>query len=349
MSSAPIVWVDCEMTGPDLENDALIEVSCVVTDDQLVALDEGIDVVIKPPAHTLTDMDEVVVTMHTESGLLDELDAGVSLEGSGGETAGLRQKPRPEPRKAPLAGRACTWTAPISAGYAGHSPRHLHYRIVDVSSIKELVRRWYPRAYFASPNKRGGHRALADILDSINELRYYREAVFVPAPGPNSEDAKAITDALDSERPSEQPVDSVTDRGLALHHVPLATRGRHRPRSAREPFHHDGHTQAGSPRSRRRPCTATAPLQLLQHPADHDGTRGTEGVAHGGDCPPLGSSARPRRRDRAGTAGTRRRRPRRTRRRRHRRESTPRPGDRPLGGLLPGRQHDHRIDAAGGR
>ena len=212
MSSAPIVWVDCEMTGLDLENDALIEVSCIVTDDQLVALDEGIDVVIKPPAHTLTDMDEVVVTMHTESGLLDELDAGVSLEEAEAQLLAYVRSHVPEPRKAPLAGSSVHVDRAYLARDMPAFTEHLHYRIVDVSSIKELVRRWYPRAYFASPNKRGGHRALADILDSINELRYYREAVFVPAPGPNSEDAKAITDALESERDqNEKPVESVTD------------------------------------------------------------------------------------------------------------------------------------------
>ena len=204
MTSAPIVWVDCEMTGLDLENDALIEVSCIVTDGQLVALDEGIDIVIKPPPHTLTDMDEVVVAMHTESGLLEELDAGTTLEDAEAQLLAYVRSHVPEPRKAPLAGSSVHVDRAYLARDMPVLTEYLHYRIIDVSSVKEIVRRWYPRASFASPQKRGGHRALADILDSINELRYYREAVFVPAPGPSTEAARAITTALDAQRDDAQ-------------------------------------------------------------------------------------------------------------------------------------------------
>jgi oligoribonuclease len=200
MNPSHLVWVDCEMTGLDLGKDALIEVSCVVTDSELNALDEGIDIVIKPPAESLVDMDDVVVKMHTESGLLTELDAGTTLAEAEAQLLEYIRGHVPEARKAPLAGSSVHVDRAYLARDMPTLTEYLHYRIVDVSSIKELVRRWYPRAYFASPEKRGGHRALADILDSINELRYYREAVFVAPPGPDSATAKAITVALDTAR-----------------------------------------------------------------------------------------------------------------------------------------------------
>ncbi len=186
-----IVWIDCEMTGLDLHTDALIEVAALVTDSQLNVLGPGIDVVIRPPDETVRDMVDVVRAMHTSSGLLSELPSGVTL--AQGEQAVLDYIRQwvPEPGKAPLAGNSVGTDRGFLARDMPALEQHLHYRIVDVSSIKELARRWYPRAYFASPSKHGGHRALADIRESIEELRYYREVLFVPQPGPSSEAARA--------------------------------------------------------------------------------------------------------------------------------------------------------------
>ena len=191
-NDARMVWIDCEMTGLDLAHDALIEIAVVVTDAELNVLGEGIDIVIKPPAHTLVGMDEIVVEMHTASGLFDELDAGTTLEDAEARVLEYVRQYVPEARKAPLAGSSVY----TDRGFIGRDlpalDEHLHYRLVDVSTLKELARRWYPRAYFNAPAKHGGHRALADILDSIEELKYYRAAVFVPAPGPDSATAKEI-------------------------------------------------------------------------------------------------------------------------------------------------------------
>ena len=176
-----IVWIDCEMTGLSLERDALIEVAALVTDYELNRLGDGIDLVIKPPAEALEQMDDFVRDMHTTSGLLADLDRGITLEDAQAQVLTYVREWVPEPRKAPLGGN----TVGTDRGLARDMPEleaHLHYRVIDVSSIKELSRRWYPRAYFNAPKKSGGHRALADIRESIAELRYYREAVFVPAP-----------------------------------------------------------------------------------------------------------------------------------------------------------------------
>ncbi len=188
-----LVWIDCEMTGLDVVNDALIEVAALVTDFELTVLGEGIDIVIKPPAEALAQMNTVVTEMHTHSGLLDELDGGVDLATA--EEAVLDyirefvHRSRGRRRS-----RATRWgpTGCSSAATCRVLESYLHYRIVDVSSIKELARRWYPRTYFASPVKHGNHRALADIQESIEELRYYRAAIFVPTPGPDSHAARAL-------------------------------------------------------------------------------------------------------------------------------------------------------------
>ncbi len=186
-----IVWIDCEMTGLDLVNDALVEIAVVVTDSELNVLDEGIDIVIAPPAEALAQMDPFVRTMHTTSGLLEELPAGVSLaEAQDAVLAYLRE--RIEPGRAPLAGNSVGTDKSFLERDMPELVGHLHYRVVDVSSIKELARRWYPRIYFSSPEKNGGHRALADILESIDELRYYRAAMLVPQPGPDSATAKKV-------------------------------------------------------------------------------------------------------------------------------------------------------------
>src|ERR1700733_11501827 len=187
-----LVWIDCEMTGLDLTSDALIEIACIVTDGELNALDEGIDVVIKPPAEALDGMDEVVLQMHTTSGLLTELPAGLTLAEAQELVLAYVRQHVPDSRKVPLCGNSIATDRSFLARDMPALDDFLHYRMVDVSSVKELARRWYPRAYFASPEKHGGHRALADIRDSIRELRYYREAVFVPQPGPDTATARQL-------------------------------------------------------------------------------------------------------------------------------------------------------------
>ena len=180
------------MTGLDVANDALVEVACVVTDADLNELDEGIDVIIKPPAEALDQMPDLVRQMHTASGLLAELPAGVALGEAQDELVSYVRGHVKEARKAPLCGNSIATDRAFLARDLPRLDEYLHYRMIDVSSVKELARRWYPRAYFASPLKVGGHRALADIRESITELRYYREAVFVPMPGPDTAAAREI-------------------------------------------------------------------------------------------------------------------------------------------------------------
>ena len=187
-----LVWIDCEMTGLDLERDALIEIACLVTDGSLDVLGKGLDLVIKPPAEALDQMEDVVREMHTASGLLSELAAGVTLAEAQDQVLGYVREYISEPRRVPLAGNSIATDRVFIARDMPELDAFLHYRMVDVSSIKELARRWYPRAYFASPPKHGGHRALADITESIQELRYYRDTVFVPPPGPDSPTARQI-------------------------------------------------------------------------------------------------------------------------------------------------------------
>jgi oligoribonuclease len=192
-SADRIVWIDCEMTGLDLVHDALVEVAALVTDSQLQILGEGVDLVIRPPDEALAQMNEVVRTMHTTSGLLDELAAGTTLADAEEQVLAYVREWAPTANKAPLAGNSVGTDRGFLARDLPGLDAHLHYRIIDVSSIKELARRWFPRAYFHSPKKAGGHRALADIRESIAELRYYREAVFVPEPGPDTPTAKQIS------------------------------------------------------------------------------------------------------------------------------------------------------------
>jgi oligoribonuclease len=187
-----IVWIDCEMTGLSLEADALIEVAALVTDFELNQLGDGVDVVITPPAEALEQMDDFVRTMHTTSGLLEELAGGTTMQDAQQQVLAYIREWVPEPRKAPLGGNTVGTDRNFLARDMAELEAHLHYRIIDVSSIKELSRRWYPRAYFGSPKKSGGHRALADIRESIAELRYYREAVFVAPPGPDTDTARGI-------------------------------------------------------------------------------------------------------------------------------------------------------------
>jgi oligoribonuclease len=187
-----LVWIDCEMTGLDLQRDALIEIAALVTDAELNILDEGVDLVIKPPDETIRQMSKVVRDMHTTSGLLKELPGGITLAEAEAKVLDYVRMHVPGVKKAPLCGNSIATDRSFLARDMPALDSHLHYRMVDVSSIKELARRWYPRAYFASPTKKGGHRALADITESITELRYYRAAVFVPQPGPDSETARAV-------------------------------------------------------------------------------------------------------------------------------------------------------------
>jgi len=187
-----LVWIDCEMTGLDLTLDALVEIACVITDRELNELDEGVDLIIKPPAEALDQMTELVRQMHTTSGLLAELACGITLGEAQDQVLGYVVQHIPEARKAPLCGNSIATDRAFLARDLPRLDEHLHYRMVDVSSVKELARRWYPRAYFASPVKKGGHRALADVRESIAELRYYREAVFVPMPGPDTPTAREI-------------------------------------------------------------------------------------------------------------------------------------------------------------
>jgi oligoribonuclease len=187
-----LVWIDCEMTGLDLDADALIEVAALVTDFELNVLGDGIDVLVKPPAEALEQMDDFVRAMHTTSGLLEELSGGLSLAEAEEQVLAHIRSQCPEGSRPPLAGNTVATDRAFLARDMPTLESFLHYRIVDVSSIKELARRWYPRAYFAAPPKSGNHRALADIQESIEELRYYRAAVFVAPPGPDSATAKAF-------------------------------------------------------------------------------------------------------------------------------------------------------------
>ena len=205
-----LVWIDCEMTGLDLRADALIEVAALVTDFDLNVLGDGIDIVVKPPAEAMDQMVDFVRDMHVSSGLLEELDSGTTLEDAQAQVMAYVQANCPEGSRPPLAGNTVATDRAFLARDMPELEQFLHYRIVDVSSIKELSRRWFPRAYYNAPAKSGNHRALADIRESIEELRYYRETVFVPSPGPDSTAAKRIAavhqGALGTSQPgSEHP------------------------------------------------------------------------------------------------------------------------------------------------
>ncbi len=190
-----LVWIDCEMTGLDLAVDELVEIAVVVTDFDLKPVDEGFSVVIKPSDAALANMGEFVTRMHTTSGLIEEIPHGVDLAEAEFQVLQYVVRHIPEAQKAPLAGNSIGTDRAFLSRFMPRLDAHLHYRNVDVSSVKELARRWYPRAYFNAPAKDGGHRALADILESIRELAYYRAAVFVPMPGPSSDEAKAAAEA----------------------------------------------------------------------------------------------------------------------------------------------------------
>ena len=187
-----MVWIDLEMTGLDPRTDEIVEIAVIVTEADLTEIDEGLSIVIKPNDAPLAAMDDVVVGMHTASGLIDEIPQGTTLSDAEARVLEYVTSHIPEPRKAPLAGSSVYVDRMFLARYMTDLDSHMHYRLVDVSSIKELTKRWYPRAYFNTPEKTGNHRALADIRESIAELRYYRDAVMVPPPGPDTSTAKEL-------------------------------------------------------------------------------------------------------------------------------------------------------------
>jgi oligoribonuclease len=195
-----LVWIDCEMTGLNPELDSLVEIAVVITDSELNILDDGLDIVIKPLPGSLENMSDFVREMHTSSGLIHELDEGLDLGDAEQIVLDYVQRFVPEARTAPLAGNTIGTDRMFLNRYMPALEQHLHYRNIDVSTLKELSRRWYPRVYFQMPKKEGGHRALADILESIEELRYYRGTVMVAQPGPSSAEAQQVAESLRADR-----------------------------------------------------------------------------------------------------------------------------------------------------
>jgi oligoribonuclease len=192
-----LVWIDCEMTGLDLGKDALIEIAALVTDAELNVLGDGVDLVIHADDAVLDGMPDVVRNMHAKSGLTEEVRRStVSIADAERQVLGYVRQYVPEARTAPLAGNSIATDRGFIARDMPALDAHLHYRMVDVSSIKELCRRWFPRIYYAQPEKGLAHRALADVYESIRELVYYRRTAFVAQPGPSSEQARAVAAAL---------------------------------------------------------------------------------------------------------------------------------------------------------
>ncbi|GAA1491292.1 oligoribonuclease [Brachybacterium sacelli] len=219
-----IIWVDCEMTGLDKQRDALVEIAVLVTDADLNILGDGVDVVIKPPAESLEGMDPFVVNMHTVSGLLEELDGGMTLEQAQEQCLAYVREFCPEPGKAPLAGNSVGTDRVFLDRDVPEFASWLSYRTIDVSSLKELAKRWFPRVYYNIPAKHGGHRALADIQESIQELKYYREVLLVTEPGPTTAQAQAASRTFEL-APEATPVGSTP---APAPHVPWLDRASHR-------------------------------------------------------------------------------------------------------------------------
>jgi oligoribonuclease len=192
-----LVWIDCEMTGLDPARDRLLEIAVLVTDSDLTVLGEGIDLVLAAPEESLAGMADVVREMHAHSGLTDAVRASqVSLEQAQTQVLDFVRSHVPTAGRAPLCGNSIATDRSFLAHWMPELDAHLHYRMVDVSSLKELARRWYPRIYASAPEKGGGHRALADIHESIRELAYYRSTMFVEPPGPSTPEAQAKAAAL---------------------------------------------------------------------------------------------------------------------------------------------------------
>ncbi len=203
-----LVWIDCEMTGLDLQRDALIEIACLVTDGELTVLGDGVDIVIHADESALAGMPDVVRDMHAHSGLTEEVRAlhRHRRRGRAARCWTTSASTSPSRARSPLAGNSIATDRGFLARDMPELDAHLHYRMVDVSSIKELCRRWYPRIFFAKPEKGLAHRALADIEESIRELDYYRRTMFVARPGPTSEQAQAVAAQLHTRR--SEPVSS---------------------------------------------------------------------------------------------------------------------------------------------
>ena len=195
-----IVWVDCEMTGLDVSIDEICEIAVVVTDGELNVQDPGLQIVIKPSDAALSNMGDFVTQMHTDSGLIDEIPDGRTMIEAEQLVLEYIQRWVPAEKTAPLAGNSIGTDRMFLNRQMPKLDGFLHYRNIDVSSIKELTRRWYPRVYFQLPKKNGNHRALADILESIDELKYYRQTVLVQEPGPSSETAKTVAESIGTDR-----------------------------------------------------------------------------------------------------------------------------------------------------
>lgn len=195
-----LVWIDCEMTGLNPDTECLVEIAAVITDFDLNVLDEGIDLVIKPRPGTVEAMGDYVRKMHTDSGLIQEFASGIDLLDAEAQVLEYIKKYIPNPKTSPLAGNTIGTDRLFITKYMPNLDAHLHYRSIDVSTIKELSKRWFPKVYFQAPKKDGGHRALADILESIEELKYYRQAVFVEAPGPTTEQAQALAQGIKTDK-----------------------------------------------------------------------------------------------------------------------------------------------------
>ena len=195
-----IVWVDCEMTGLEVTIDEICEIGVVVTDEDLNMMDVGLQLVIKPSDAALSNMGEFVSQMHTDSGLIHEMPKGITIAEAEQLVLEYIKQWVTEERTAPLAGNSIGTDRMFLNRQMPQLDKFLHYRNIDVSSLKELSRRWFPRVYFQLPKKTGNHRALADILESIQELRYYRKTILVEAPGPDSETAKGIANSLSADR-----------------------------------------------------------------------------------------------------------------------------------------------------
>ena len=191
-----LIWIDCEMTGLDLEKDVLVEIAVLVTDSELNVIGDGVDVVIKATDAQLKAMNDYVTEMHTNSGLITEIPKGISAAEAEAQVLTYLVASGATEGKSPLAGNSVSVDRSFISRDMPALNNFLHYRTIDVSSVKELARRWFPRVYFAAPAKTGNHRALGDIKDSISELKYYREAVFVAAPGPESAQLKEIAERI---------------------------------------------------------------------------------------------------------------------------------------------------------
>ena len=202
-ASPNLVWVDCEMTGLDTKNDVLVEIAVLVTDSDLNIIGDGVDLVIKATPEQIFGMNEFVTKMHTDSGLINEIPNGVSVSDAENLILKYLESAGVAAGKSPIAGNSVYVDRIFISRDMPKLAEYLHYRTIDVSSIKELTRRWYPKVYFNAPAKTGNHRALGDIKDSIAELSFYRKTVFVDQPGPQSADIKQIAATFNGDTASE--------------------------------------------------------------------------------------------------------------------------------------------------